>query len=79
MNYGMVSSKGKGGIDGGIGGTMSGATRLVVYASVSDINEVLERAEALGAKTIMPRTDIGPVIMAIFEDAEGNHFGMIED
>jgi predicted enzyme related to lactoylglutathione lyase len=79
MNYGMVSSKGKGGIDGGIGGTMSGHSRLLVYATVADINGVLEKAESLGAKTILPRTDVGPVIMGIFEDVEGNHFGIIEE
>jgi predicted enzyme related to lactoylglutathione lyase len=78
MNYGMVSSKGKGGIDGGIGGTMSGRSRLLVYATVPDINGVLAKAESLGARTVMPRTDIGPVIMGIFEDVEGNHFGIIE-
>jgi uncharacterized protein len=78
MNYGMVSSKGKGGIDGGIGGTQSGQTRILVYATVADINGVLEKAVSLGAKTILPRTDVGPVIMGIFEDVEGNHFGVIE-
>jgi predicted enzyme related to lactoylglutathione lyase len=78
MNYGMVASKGKGGIDGGIGGTMSGRSRLLVYATVADINGVLEKAESLGARTVMPRTDVGPVIMGIFEDVEGNHFGIIE-
>ena len=78
MRYGMVSSKGKGGIDGGIGGTPSGQSRLLVYATVADINGVLEKAEALGARTVLPRTDVGPVIMGIFEDVEGNHFGIIE-
>jgi len=77
MKYGMVSSKGNGGIDGGIGGT-NGSSRLLVYATVADINEVLAKAEALGAKTILPRTDVGPVIMGIFEDLEGNHFGILE-
>jgi predicted enzyme related to lactoylglutathione lyase len=78
MNYGMVSSKGKGGIDGGIGGTQSGQTRVLVYATVADIDGVLEKAESLGARTVLPRTDVGPVIMGIFEDVEGNHFGVIE-
>jgi predicted enzyme related to lactoylglutathione lyase len=77
MNYGMVSSGGKDAINGGIGSTPSGS-RVVVYAQVADINETLEKAELLGAKTMMPRTDIGPVIMAIFEDLEGNAFGLVE-
>jgi uncharacterized protein len=78
MNYGIVASKGKGGIDGGIGGTLSGRSRILVYATVADIDGVLEKAESLGARTVMPRTDVGPVIMGIFEDVEGNHFGVIE-
>jgi predicted enzyme related to lactoylglutathione lyase len=51
---------------------------VLVYANVEDISATLEKAERLGAKTIMLRTDVGPVIMGIFEDLEGNHFGVIE-
>jgi predicted enzyme related to lactoylglutathione lyase len=81
MNYGMVASKGaNGGIDGGIGGTQGDMTaRVVVYASVSSIPPILKRIEARGGKTIMPRTDIGPVVMAIYLDPEGNTMGLIED
>ena len=77
MKYGMVSSKGKTGIDGGIGGTQSGS-RVLVYASVPSIVEILERIESLGGKIVMPRTDIGPVIMGLYEDPEGNVMGLIE-
>jgi predicted enzyme related to lactoylglutathione lyase len=79
MKYGMVASKGKGGINGGIGGSQSGRSRVLVYANVPDISATLEKAEQLGAKTILLRTDVGPVVMGIFEDLEGNHFGIIED
>ena len=78
MNYGMVDSSGKDGIKGGIGGAMGGPSRLLVYATVKDINAALAKAEQLGAKTMMPRTDVGPVIIGIFEDVEGNAFGLIE-
>jgi predicted enzyme related to lactoylglutathione lyase len=79
MNYGMVASKGKGGIDGGIGGTPPGGqNRVLVYTAVPDINVTLKKAESLGGKTLMPRTDLGMVILATFEDPEGNHFGIIE-
>ena len=80
MNYGMVSSKGaNGGIDGGIGGTQDSSARVLVYASVASIASTLELIEDLGGKTIMPRTDIGPVVMAIYLDPEGNTMGLIED
>ncbi len=78
MKYGMVSSKGNGGIDGGIGGSQHPGSRVVVYATVESIHEALTRIEGAGGKTIMPRTDIGPVIMALFQDPEGNTMGLVE-
>jgi predicted enzyme related to lactoylglutathione lyase len=78
MNYGMVASGGKDGIDGGIGGNMQGDSRVVVYASVKDINATLAKAEQHGARTVMPRTDVGPVIIALYTDPEGNVMGLLE-
>jgi predicted enzyme related to lactoylglutathione lyase len=80
MRYGMVASGGPNGIDGGIGGTPTAASssRVLVYASVPSIPMVLQRIESLGGKTLMPRTDIGPVIMALYEDPDGNAMGLIE-
>jgi hypothetical protein len=79
MNYGMVSSgRGAGGIDGGIGGSMQGPSRVLVYANVKAIDPVLSKIESLGGKTLMPRTDVGPVIMALYADPEGNVMGVIE-
>jgi predicted enzyme related to lactoylglutathione lyase len=78
MNYGMVSSKGKGGINGGIGGANGKGSRVTVYAAVPSIETMLERIEALGGRTVMPRTDVGPVIMALYTDPEGNVMGLIE-
>jgi hypothetical protein len=78
MKYGMVASGGKDGINGGIGGSPTPGSRVLVYANVPDINHTLGRIESLGGKTLMPRTDIGMVIMAIYEDPEGNTMGIIE-
>jgi len=77
MNYGMVSSGGKSAIDGGIGPT-EGEPRVTVYVQVPSIDDTLARAESLGAQTVMPRTDIGMVIMGQFRDPEGNLIGVIE-
>jgi hypothetical protein len=79
MNYGMVSSGGRDGINGGIGGAMGPTSQVLVYVNVPDINASLEKIGSLGGRTLMPRTDVGPVIMAIFQDPEGNTFGIIED
>ncbi len=78
MGYGMVDSAGKSGIRGGIGGSEGSESRVVVYASVKDIPAALERIEAHGGKAVMPRTDIGPVIMALYQDPEGNTMGLLE-
>jgi predicted enzyme related to lactoylglutathione lyase len=78
MNYGMVASGGKEAINGGIGGTQGGASRVLVYAAVPDIDEMLARIESHGGKTVMPREDVGPVIMALYTDPEGNLMGLIE-
>jgi len=80
FNYGLVSSKGtSGGIDGGIGPSSGEDARVLVYAAVPSISTTLKRIEELGGKTIMPRTDMGPVVMAIYLDPEGNTMGLIED
>ncbi|HEY2407309.1 MAG TPA: VOC family protein [Polyangiaceae bacterium] len=79
MNYGMVDSKGSSGIAGGIGGSMGGqGSRVLVYAEVASIDATLKRVESKGGKTVMPRTDIGPVIMGVYTDPEGNTMGLIE-
>jgi uncharacterized protein len=78
MNYGMVASGGAEGINGGIGGSQAPGSRVVVYTTVPDIPPLLDRIATLGGKTVMPRTDVGPVILALYEDPEGNVMGLIE-
>jgi predicted enzyme related to lactoylglutathione lyase len=78
MNYGLVASKGKDGINGGIGGAQDGASRVTVYAAVPDVTVVLDRIASLGGQILMPRTDVGPVIMGLYTDPEGNVMGLIE-
>jgi uncharacterized protein len=78
MKYGMVASGGPEGINGGIGDSPRPGSRVLVYAQVASITALLERIESLGGKTIMPRTDIGPVVMGLYEDPEGNVMGLIE-
>ncbi|HEX8791519.1 MAG TPA: VOC family protein [Polyangiaceae bacterium] len=79
MGYGMVQSGGGGGIGGGIGGTQMPSPKVVVYASVPSIDNVLSLVSQHGGKTVMPRQDIGPVVMALYEDPEGNLMGLVED
>jgi predicted enzyme related to lactoylglutathione lyase len=79
MQYGLVASKGANGIDGGIGASPHDTSKVVVYAAVTDINATLSRIEMLGGRTVMPRSDLGMVVMALYLDPEGNTMGLVED
>ncbi len=82
MKYGMVASGGK---DGNIQRRhrrVSGAPAPVCSSTptfpTSTQPPLLEGILSLGGKTVMPRTDIGMVVMAIYVDPEGNTMGIIE-
>ena len=77
QNYGMVTPAGPGSIGGGIGPTMD-APRATFYVQVPSIADTLDKAATMGAQTLMPRTDIGMIIMAQFRDPEGNVIGLVE-
>src|SRR5581483_2503294 len=77
-NYGLVNTGGDGGINGGIGPTQD-ASRVVFFVQVDDLQGYLDKAERLGARTLMPPTEIpGAVTMAMFADLEGNHVGLVK-
>lgn len=77
MNYGMVDTSG--GIGGGVGPSPDGQKHLTFYVQVADLQAALDKAEKLGAKTVMAPMDIpdGPSI-AQFADPEGNVVGLIK-
>ena len=78
QNSGMVPHGGADSIGGGIGGTQDATSRVTFYVEVPDINDALTKAESLGAATVMPRMDMGMVVMAQFRDLEGNLIGLVE-
>jgi predicted enzyme related to lactoylglutathione lyase len=75
--YGVVTPAGVGSIGGGIAPSKD-HPRTTFYVQVPDINASLAKAESLGAQTVMPRTDVGMIIMAKFRDPEGNLIGLVE-
>jgi uncharacterized protein len=77
QNYGMVTPAGPGSIGGGIGPTMD-APRATFYVQVPSIADTLDKAATMGGQTLMPRTDIGMIVMAQFRDPEGNVIGLVE-
>jgi predicted enzyme related to lactoylglutathione lyase len=74
--YGMVDAESSG-VPGGIGQQTDGGTRVTLYTQVDDLQATLDKAVALGGKVAMPPTEIpGVVTFAMFEDPDGNIFGL---
>jgi predicted enzyme related to lactoylglutathione lyase len=53
--------------------THSGA---ILYFQTPNAAETLKRANAQGARTLFPVTDVGVAIVAEFEDSEGNRIAL---
>jgi predicted enzyme related to lactoylglutathione lyase len=64
------------GIQGGIGTGARGQSYATVYASVPDVEARIEKAEALGATTVLPPTAMPSLTIAMFTDPQGHVFGM---
>jgi predicted enzyme related to lactoylglutathione lyase len=78
-DYTVVDTRGGGGINGGIGRSQSGAPWSTFYVEADDLQAVLDRAEALGATTAMPVTEVpGVVTFAMFNDPDGLLVGLVE-
>ena len=77
MNYGIVDNAGEG-INGGIGGCPDGSRQVTWYVQVDDIDGYLKKAEQMGGKTVMPRTEMDMVTLAMLADPEGNVVGLVE-
>ncbi|MEO8289399.1 MAG: VOC family protein [Gaiellaceae bacterium] len=78
MNYGIVDNGGEG-INGGVGGTEQGDGHVTFYVQTDDIAKHLEKAESLGGKTVMPRTELGDMVtIGLFADPEGHVVGLVE-
>lgn len=77
-NYAMVDNENQG-IGGGIGGDAGDQSRVTVYIQVDDPDAYLKRAEAAGAKTLMPTTNVTEgVTIAMFADPAGNTMGLLK-
>jgi len=78
MNYGIVDTRAGRGINGGIGPAMGTPNIVTFYVGVDNVAAALKKAEALGAKTLMPESDVMPGLkIGIFADPEGNIIGVL--
>ena len=76
MDYGMTD-KAQTGIGGGVGKAPEGPGWVTFYVSVADATATVARAEKLGAKVLMPITDIGDMFIAVLADPEGHPVGLL--
>lgn len=79
VDYSHVETKSGKGIDGGIGANPMGRPSVQVYADVPDVQQYLDKAVKLGAKAMMPPSDMGQVTIAMFTDPVGNVFGLMRN
>ena len=80
MNYGMVDTGGKGGINGGIFTAEGDVPPCVtLYVEVDDLKAYLDKVVSLGGKQIIPPTPIPNIgHYAMFKDPEGNLIGLFK-
>src|SRR6266436_4046646 len=77
--YTLIDTRGGGGINGGIGKSQTGEPWSTFYVEADDLQAVLDKAESLGAKTVMPVTDFGgAVTIAMFNDPDGLLVGLVK-
>ncbi len=78
MTYGMVDTGSPRGVNGGVGGTQDGKSRVSVYIEVDDFDATLAKAEKLGGKIILPPSQVpGGPKLAMFADPAGNISGLL--
>jgi predicted enzyme related to lactoylglutathione lyase len=80
MNYGMVDSGVKIGINGGIGQVDPGKPAFATfYMQVEDPQAVLDKAVSLGANVVVPVTVVPDMVtFALFSDPDGCVVGLLK-
>jgi len=81
MNYGLVNTGSKTGINGGIAQSTPGTNTpsVTFYVEVDDPQAYLNRIESMGGRTVVPVTEIPQMVtFALFADPEGNTVGLVK-
>jgi uncharacterized protein len=80
MDYLTVDTRGGSGINGGIGRNENGAAWSTFYVGVDDPQATLDKAESMGARTVVPVTEVpGIVTFALFTDPDGLMVGLVRN
>ena len=76
--YFLIDTHGGGGIDGGVAGVADGEPYATFYVEDPDPQSVLDRAEGLGAKVVVPVTETPFVTYGRFADPDGLQVGVVK-
>jgi uncharacterized protein len=80
-NYAVIDTHASSGINGGIGVSQSGEPFGTFYVQGPDVQALLDKAESLGATTVVPMiemTEPFPLTFAQFADPQGNRIGLVK-
>jgi predicted enzyme related to lactoylglutathione lyase len=75
--YTVVDTRGGQGLTGGIGRSNTGDPWATFYVEVDDLQATLERAEALGGRTVVPPIELPGMAFAMFDDPDGLLVGLM--
>jgi predicted enzyme related to lactoylglutathione lyase len=67
------------GVGAGVGKAPGGPGHATFYVGVDDPQAALDKAEQLGAKTLVPVTEMEMVTFALIADPEGHTVGIIKN
>jgi uncharacterized protein len=77
--YTVIDTRGGAGINGGIGKSQTGEPWSAFYVETPDPQAMLDKANSLGATTVMPVTDLGGIVtIAMFNDPDGLLIGLLK-
>ncbi|MEA2506398.1 MAG: uncharacterized protein QOH48_1016 [Actinomycetota bacterium] len=76
--YARIDTMAGSGIKGGIGRSNSGDPWIAFYVEVDDPQAFLDKAESIGAKMVVPVTELPAVTFAMFNDPDGLLIGLIK-
>ena len=75
--YTLVDTRGGAGVNGGIGRSDTGEPWATFYVEVEDLQASLDRAEALGGRTVVPVVELPGMAFAMFGDPDGLLVGLM--
>jgi uncharacterized protein len=75
--YTLADTRGGRGINGGIGRSQTGDPWSTFYVEVDDLQATLDRAEALGARTVVSPLELPGMAFAMLDDPDGLLVGLM--